>query len=181
MQEAKDVLAKFKDRGIDPQKDENLQITINKLMVTERNNEDLKVLNHQLAQRKDQMKKDLFVLDKKYKKSLIKIKKQDEDLKETKQQVSEFKQRLKTLSTFIQKKGGIEVINQLPETELSPMYSETTSKYNDIDDSRTNFLNQKKILRGQAPSQNPKNSNKITVRGGGGKVGSPSAPNALTP
>ena len=91
LQEAKDVLAKFKDQGIDPQKDENLQITINKLMVTERNNEDLKVLNHQLAQRKDQMKKDLFVLDKKYKKSLIKIKKQDEDLKETKQQVSEFK------------------------------------------------------------------------------------------
>lgn len=64
------------------------------------------------------------------------------------------------------------------------MYSETTSKYNDMDDSRTNngnFINQKKILRGQAPSQNPKIANKITVRGGGGKVGSPGAPSALTP
>lgn len=60
------------------------------------------------------------------------------------------------------------------------MYSETNnSKYTDIDDSRAS-INHKKILRGQAPSQNP-NTNKITVRGGGGKVGSPGAPSAITP
>lgn len=135
----------------------------------------------QLVQRKDQMKKDLFVLDKKYKKSLVKIKKQDDDLKETKQQLSEFKQRLKTLSTFIQKKGGIEVINQLPEQDQSPMYSVTTSTHTDTDDARTiNSSIQKKVyLRGQAPSQNPK-INKTVIRGGG-KVGSPGAPSAQIP
>lgn len=47
------------------------------------------------------MKKDLFVLDKKYKKSLMKIKKYEDDLKDSKNQVSEYKQRFKTISSFI--------------------------------------------------------------------------------
>lgn len=76
---------KEKERGTGQVKDENFQITMNKLMVSERNYEDLNLMYRQLVQRKDQMKKDLFVLDKKYKKSLVKIKKQDDDLKETKQ------------------------------------------------------------------------------------------------
>jgi hypothetical protein len=49
MQEAKDELAKSKERGFDPQKDQNFQITMNKLMISERNNEDLNTLNQQLV------------------------------------------------------------------------------------------------------------------------------------
>ena len=46
LQEAKDELQKFKDRGSDLQKDENMQMTMNKLMISERNNEDLNMMNH---------------------------------------------------------------------------------------------------------------------------------------
>lgn len=60
------------------------------------------------------MKKDMAILDKKYKRSQQKNKNLDNDLKVTREQVSDFKQRFRTLSTFIQKKGGIEVLNSLP-------------------------------------------------------------------
>ena len=60
------------------------------------------------------MKKDLAILDKKYKRSQQKNKTLDQDLKITREQVADFKQRFRTLSAFIQKKGGIEVLNNLP-------------------------------------------------------------------
>jgi hypothetical protein len=63
------------------------------------------------------------------------------------------------------------------------MYSELGSKIGDREDSRASnsySINQKKILRGQAPSQNP-NTKHITVRGGGGKAGSPGAPSVVAP
>jgi len=69
---------------------------------------------HHLSTNKEQMKKDLAILDKKYKRSQQKNKTLDQDLKITREQVADFKQRFRTLSAFIQKKGGIEVLNNLP-------------------------------------------------------------------
>ena len=59
----------------------------------------------------------MAVLEKKYKRSQQKNKNLDNDLKITREQVSEFKQRFRTLSQFIQKKGGIEVLNNLPNVQ----------------------------------------------------------------
>ena len=91
---------------------------MNKLINSEKNLEELKVMYHNLNQTKESMKKDLFVLDKKYKKAQQKNKNLDNDLKTTREQVSEFKQRFRTLSTFIQKKGGIDVLNKLPNVDV---------------------------------------------------------------
>jgi len=60
------------------------------------------------------MKKDLVILDKKYKRSQQKIKSYDNELKQTRQQVSTFKLKFKSLTEFIRKKGGLEVLNNLP-------------------------------------------------------------------
>ena len=69
---------------------------------------------HHLSTNKEQMKKEMAVLEKKYKRSQQKNKNLDNDLKITREQVSEFKQRFRTLSQGYQKKGGIEVLNSLP-------------------------------------------------------------------
>jgi len=53
---------------------------------------------HHLSTNKEQMKKEMAVLEKKYKRSQQKNKNLDNDLKITREQVSEFKQRFRTLS-----------------------------------------------------------------------------------
>ena len=120
------------------------------------------------------MKKDLFVLDKKYKKAQQKNKNLDNDLKTTREQVSEFKQRFRTLSTFIQKKGGIDVLNSLPNVNSGDMPGHgTPNGYANGDAHDASFNgrgNNKKItVRGQAPSQNPAYANRTVIRGGGSK------------
>lgn len=69
---------------------------------------------HTLASSKEVMKKDYVVLDKKYKRSQQKIKSYDNELKQTRQQVSTFKLKFKSLTEFIKKKGGLEMLNSLP-------------------------------------------------------------------
>ena len=94
------------------------------------------------------MKKDLAILDKKYKRSLQKTKTLDQDLKVTREQVADFKTRFRTLSAFIQKKGGIEVLNSLPNVSSSEMQNQYVG---DVDN-----MSMKSAI----------NPNKISLRGG---------------
>lgn len=138
---------------------------------------------------KDSLQKDFYILDKKYKKAQQKNRKLEDDLKQTRDQVSEFKQRFRTLSTFIQKKGGIETLSSLPNVCPDPSTSSKPYASNTPSDSQnprlgaTSNLNQQKItVRGQAPSQNVQ-ANKTVIRGGAavGKAGSPGAPCVAMP
>lgn len=124
---------------------------------------------HNLNQTKESMKKDLFVLDKKYKKAQQKNKNLDNDLKTTREQVHEFKQRFRTLSTFIQKKGGIDVLNGLPNVDNGePLTPNTGTNIDNSDTMSMRSVNPKKItMRGQAPSNNPPTAKKTMIRGGG--------------
>ena len=124
---------------------------------------------------KETIKKDLFVLDKKYKKAQQKNKSLDNDLKTTREQVSEFKQRFRTLSTFIQKKGGIEVLNSLPNQNTDAETPTTTGQFDDSVSMRSSAINTQKItLKGQAPSSDPVRNKKI--RGGAGRGNHPPSP-----
>lgn len=134
---------------------------------------------HNLNQTKESMKKDLFVLDKKYKKAQQKNKNLDNDLKTTREQVHEFKQRFRTLSTFIQKKGGIDVLNGLPNVDNGEPTTPNTATQVDNSDtiSMRSSVNPKKItMRGQAPSNNPPAPKKTMIRGGGQGQAKPVAP-----
>jgi hypothetical protein len=67
LKDSKDELQREKDRTCDKNADSgNLQMTVNKLLMIERQNEELRLMHGQM---KDQMKKDLFTIDKKYKKA----------------------------------------------------------------------------------------------------------------
>ena len=116
------------------------------------------------------MKKDLAILDKKYKRSQQKNKTLDQDLKITREQVADFKQRFRTLSAFIQKKGGIEVLNNLPNVSQN----EGGQYGGDVDNiSMRSGINTNKVsIRGGVQSSNPRATpaNK-TIRGGAGKPG----------
>ena len=72
---------------------------------------------HTLASSKEVMKKDYMVLEKKHKRAQLKIKNYDNELKQTRQQVSTFKLKFKSLTEFIKKKGGLEVLNTLPNAQ----------------------------------------------------------------
>lgn len=67
LKDTKDELQREKDRLSDKAADGScLQMTVNKLMTIERQNEELRQMHQQM---KEQMKRDLFVIDKKYKKA----------------------------------------------------------------------------------------------------------------
>lgn len=70
------------------------------------------------------MKKENVVLEKKYKRSQQKIKSYDNELKQTRQQVSTFKLKFKSLTEFIKKKGGLEMLNSMPN---APGYQSSNS------------------------------------------------------
>ena len=86
--------------GIEERGD-SFQNTLNKLINSEKNLDQLKLMYQHQSTNKEQMKKDMAILDKKYKRSQQKNKNLDNDLKVTREQVSDFKQRFRTLSTFI--------------------------------------------------------------------------------
>lgn len=115
------------------------------------------------------MKKEVAVLEKKYKRSQQKNKNLDNDLKITREQVSEFKQRFRTLSQFIQKKGGIEVLNSLPNVN-----SDTTQFGADGIDTNMSLKSgigstQKIGIRGGVPTDSSiAMANKRVLRGGAG-------------
>ena len=69
------------------------------------------------------MKKENQLLIKKYEKTHLKLKQYDTELKMTRQQVSTFKIKFKNLMGFIKKKGGIEVLNDLPNIDTQFMNS----------------------------------------------------------
>jgi len=97
---------------------------------------------HQLASTKEVMKKDIVILEKKYRRSQQKIKTYDNELKQTRTQVATFKHRYKQLTELITKKGGIEVLNDLPN---SPEYTARRAVHgaqkNEVEDFWTNYLN----------------------------------------
>lgn len=144
LKEAKAAIQKQKQMGIEERGD-SFQNTLNKLINSEKNLDQLKIMYHHLSTNKEQMKKDLAILDKKYKRSQQKNKTLDQDLKITREQVADFKQRFRTLSAFIQKKGGIEVLNNLPNVNSENQYG------GDVD----NISMRSGI-----------NTNKISIRGG---------------
>lgn len=172
LKEAKTAMQKQKQMGIEERGD-SFQNTLNKLINSEKNLDQLKLMYHHLSTNKEQMKKDMAILDKKYKRSQQKNKNLDNDLKVTREQVSDFKQRFRTLSTFIQKKGGIEVLNSLPNVNQP----EGGMQYGgDIDNQSVSMstksgINTNKIsIRGGVHTQNPNSiAHKTTIRGGGKK------------
>lgn len=66
LKDAKDELSRQKDRGTADRQDESLQATLGKLLTTERQNEELKLMYQQM---KDSLQKDFYIMDKKYKKA----------------------------------------------------------------------------------------------------------------
>lgn len=60
------------------------------------------------------MKKDIVVLEKKLQRNQQKVKNKDLELRTTRDQVSQFKQKFRHLTEFLKKKGGIEMLNSLP-------------------------------------------------------------------
>lgn len=134
LKEAKDELGKRKNDKNAEMRDETYQNTLNKLISSEKNLEELKLMYHNLNQTKEHMKKDLFVLDKKYKKAQQKNKNLDSDLKQTRDQVSEFKQRFRTLSSFIQRKGGLDVLNNLPNIGNDADTPTNVDRFNGVQD-----------------------------------------------
>lgn len=84
LKDSKEALSKQKEKGVE-QRDDTVQNTLNKLINSEKNLEELKIMYHNLNQTKESMKKDLFVLDKKYKKAQQKNKNLDNDLKTTRE------------------------------------------------------------------------------------------------
>lgn len=69
---------------------------------------------HQNASQKEVMKKDIVVLERKHKRSQQKLKNYDIELRNTREQISIFKRKFRNLTEFLQKKGGIEILNSLP-------------------------------------------------------------------
>ena len=112
MKEAHTIIQKQKQIGQD-EKGDDFQSTLSKLINSEKNLEQLKLMYHQLASSKDVLKKDLVVLEKKYKRGQQKVKAYDNELKATRTQVSTFKQKFRTLTDFINRKGGLRVLNSL--------------------------------------------------------------------
>lgn len=90
LKEAKAAIQKQKQMGIEERGD-SFQNTLNKLINSEKNLDQLKIMYHHLSTNKEQMKKDLAILDKKYKRSQQKNKTLDQDLKITREQVADFK------------------------------------------------------------------------------------------
>ena len=69
---------------------------------------------HQLASQKEVMKKDMVVLEKKYKRSQQNLKNNDAELSKTREQVMEVKNKFRQIVEFIKQKGGISVLNSMP-------------------------------------------------------------------
>lgn len=173
LKEAKNTIQKQKQMGLE-EKGDSFQNTLNKLINSEKNLDQLKIMYHHLSTNKEQMKKDYAILDKKYKRSQQKNKTLDQDLKITREQVADFKQRFRTLSAFIQRKGGIEVLNSLPSVNSQERDGGNDhGAGGDIDTmSMRSGINKNKIsIRGGQQSSNPAATpvNKTTIRGGGGK------------
>ena len=185
MKEAHTIIQKQKQIGQD-EKGDDFQSTLSKLINSEKNLEQLKLMYHQLASSKDVLKKDLVVLEKKYKRGQQKVKAYDNELKATRTQVSTFKQKFRTLTDFINRKGGLRVLNSLQD---APGYESasragdqrSTSPYQDmnmeaLDSARSgvdlNASTVKKSIRGGAPSTNTAVSQdgRRRIRGGGGRT-----------
>ena len=109
LKEAQQIIHKQRQMGIE-EKSESFRNTLDKLINSEKNLDQLKVMYHQLASNKEVMKKDMAVLEKKYKRSQQKIKQYDQELKMTRQQVSTFKIKFRRLMEFISQKGGFDVL-----------------------------------------------------------------------
>lgn len=60
------------------------------------------------------MRSDMVILKKKHERNKQKLKQYDTELKMTRQKVSTFKLKFRKLMDFISRKGGIDVINNLP-------------------------------------------------------------------
>ena len=131
---------------------------------------------HTLASSKEVMKKDYVVLDKKYKRSQQKIKSYDNELKQTRQQVSTFKLKFKSLTEFIKKKGGLEMLNSLPNAVGYLSSNSTAPQQKDLDslfrnEGASSEIPGKVTIRGKAVSNTPRVAAPPTIRGGGSKTG----------
>ena len=82
LKEAHDIIQKQKQIGLEERGD-SFQNTLNKLINSEKNLDQLKLMYHTLASSKEVMKKENVVLEKKYKRSQQKIKSYDNELKQT--------------------------------------------------------------------------------------------------
>lgn len=76
IKEAHEIIQKHKQIGQEEKGDSYVN-TMNKLITSEKNLDQLKVFYHQLASTKDMLKKDSVILEKKYKRAQQKIKAQD--------------------------------------------------------------------------------------------------------
>lgn len=164
LKEAKTALAQFKEKG-NPEREDQFQSVLNKFVNSEKNLDQLKLMYHHLATSKESLKKDLAILERKYKRKQEKQKQMDEELKTTREQVSEFKQKFRMLSIYIQKKGGIEVLNKMKDVDSNQLMDnqdiDTASiKHSQYGDGRVS-------LRGGGGSTVGMNFSKKTLRGGG--------------
>ena len=63
----------------------------------------------------------------------MKIKNYDQELKVTRQQVAHFKHKFKNLTDFIKKKGGIDMLNSLPNS-AEHILSRANGQRNEFED-----------------------------------------------
>lgn len=88
------------------------------------------MMYHQLASQHEVQKKDMLVMDKKLRRGQQKQKEYQNQLQQNRMQVVAIKHKFRQLTEFIQKKGGIEVLNSLPNDEK---YRNTNTK-NEFED-----------------------------------------------
>ena len=135
---------------------------------------------HTLASSKEVMKKDYVVLEKKYKRSQQKIKSYDNELKQTRQQVSTFKLKFKSLTEFIKKKGGLEMLNSLPNAPGYLNSNNNVPQQKDLDSlfkgDAQSEQSAKITIRGKAPKTTPREEAHPTIRGGGAQSVKSTAP-----
>ena len=79
-------------------------------------------------------------MEKKYQRSQQKVKNYDNELKQTRTQVATIKHKFKQLTEFIKKKGGIEVLNDLPNN-LEYIQSRAGGQKNEFEDFWLSYFN----------------------------------------
>jgi hypothetical protein len=142
------------------------QHTWQKLLNSEKNLDQLKIMYHQLASQHEVQKKDMLVMDKKLRRGQQKQKEYQNQLQQNRMQVVAIKHKFRQLTEFIQKKGGIEVLNSLPNDEK---YKNTNTK-NEFEDYIGNIAAGVDISE-QAQASNyedmvQQNQSKKIIRGG---------------
>lgn len=124
LKEAHSLIQKLQHIG-EETNGESYQNTVQKLVNSEKNLEQLKMMYHQLASRTEVLKKEQVIMEKKNRRANQKIKAKDTELNEYRKTTQNFKSRFRQLTDFISKKGGVPILNSLPNCDNYKPYQKS--------------------------------------------------------